>query len=128
MLPALLMAFGLLLASCHDDGLSREQRRARRAAERCYEYLREGEYGRFVGEIAYADQMSPGYRQQMQDLVHESTYAFETAHGRMLSAEAVGDTLMGDLAHVYLQVTYADSTSEEIGVPMVCVEGEWKMQ
>ena len=118
----------LALGACHRDGLSREQRQARRAAERCYKYLRTGRYDRFVDEIAYADQMSPEYRQQMQDLVFESAHSFESVHGNMVSAEAVGDTLMGDLAHIYLQVTYADSTSEEIGLPMVCIDGDWKMQ
>jgi len=116
------------LSACHGDGLSRDQRQARRAAERCYKYLRTGRYDRFVDEIAYADQMSPEYRRQMQDLVHESAHNYEAAHGKMLAAEAVGDTLMGDLAHIYLQVTYADSTSEEIGLPMVCIDGDWKMQ
>lgn len=128
LLPSLLAVGMLLMVACHHDGLSRDQRKARRAAERCYKYLRQGKYDRFVGQIAYADQMSPEYLQQMQDLIHESAHRSEAAHGPMLSAEAVGDTLMGDLAHIYLQVTYTDSTSEEIGVPMVCINGDWVMQ
>ena len=127
LLPACLMCIVLMLAACH-GGLSRDQIKARSAAERCYKYLRTGRYDRFVGEIAYADQMSPEYRQQMQDLVHESAQRYESEHGKMLSAVAVGDTLMDDLAHIYLQITYADSTSEEIGLPMVCIDGDWKMQ
>ena len=126
LLPLLLMT--LLFGACHNDGLSRDQREARKAAERCYEDLRKGRFDRFVDAIAYADQMSPEYRQQMQDLIHESTYQNESAHGKMVSAVAIGDTLAGNLAHIYLQVTYADSTSEEIGVPMICIDGDWKMQ
>lgn len=127
-LSVLLVACIVILVSCHNDGLSRDQRQARRAAERCYKYLRQGKYNKFVDEIAYADQMSPEYRRQMEDLVHESAAREEKAHGEMLSATAVGDTLSGDRAHIYLQVIYADSTSEEIGLPMVCVDGDWKMQ
>lgn len=127
-LSVLLLSCIFILAGCHSDGLSRDQRHARRAAERCYKYLRQGKYNRFVGEIAYADQMSPEYRRQMEDLVHESAAREVRAHGEMLSATAVGDTLADDRAHIYLQVIYADSTLEEIGLPMVCVDGDWKMQ
>jgi len=127
-LPLLALLLALAFAACHNDGLSKEQRRARQAAERCYKYLQDGEYNRFVDEIAYADQMSPEYRAQMLDLIHEHTEHNRLAHGELLSAVATGDTLMGDLAHVYLQLTYADSTSEEVGLPMVCIEGDWKMQ
>ena len=87
LLPACLMCIVLMLAACH-GGLSRDQIKARSAAERCYKYLRTGRYDRFVGEIAYADQMSPEYRQQMQDLVHESAQRYESEHGKMLSAVA----------------------------------------
>jgi len=118
----------LILPSCHNDGLNRQQRRARRAAERCYEYLQDKKFNRFVGEIAYAEQMSPEYRQQMEDLIEENTIRNIEEHGKLLSAEAVGDSITGDLAHIYLQLTYADSTSEEVGLPMICIEGDWKMQ
>lgn len=115
------------LVGCSSE-LSREQRRVRRAAEQCYEYLQKGKYEKFVGEIAYADQMSSEYRSQMVDLVHEHMAGNITKHGRMLSATAIGETLTGTTAQVFLQVTYADSTSEEIGVPMVLVDDEWMMQ
>ncbi len=118
----------LILVSCHNDGLSRDQRQVRSAAERCYELLQEKKYDQFVEEIAYSDQMSPEYRQQMQDLIQEHADNMLREHGKLLSAEATGDSIIGDIAHVYLQVTYADSTSEEVGVPMICIEGKWKMQ
>ncbi len=125
-LSAVLMV--LALVACHNDGLTRDQRRARRAAERCYRYLQNGKYDRFVSEIAYADQMSPEYRSQMQDLIHEASERDRRAHGNLISVEAVGDTIQSDLAHIYLQLTYADSTSEEVGLPMICIDGDWKMQ
>lgn len=108
--------------------LSREQRRVRRAAENCYEYLQKGKYEKFVGQIAYADSMPEDYRAQMVDLIKEYA-AMETArHGKLTEVTATGDTIIGEQAHVYLQITYADSTSEEIGVPMVKVGKKWKMQ
>jgi len=115
-----------VLTACSD--ISRDQRRVRKAAERCYDYLQEGKFEKFVGEIAYADSMSDDYRDQMIDLVHEFAASEEKRHGELINVEAVGDTIIGSMAHVYLQIHYADSTSEEIGLPMVKVDGKWKMQ
>ncbi|MCR4994087.1 MAG: DUF4878 domain-containing protein [Bacteroidales bacterium] len=72
--------------------------------------------------------MSDDYRAQMIDLVHEFSATEEMCHGKLINVEAVGDTIIGTTAQVYLQIQYADSTSEEIGLPMVKVDGKWKMQ
>ncbi|MBR0272630.1 MAG: DUF4878 domain-containing protein [Bacteroidaceae bacterium] len=114
----------MLTIACSGDDHSR----ARRAAEKSYEYLQKGKYEKFVGEIAYADSMSDDYRAQMVDLVHEYAATLQQHHGAFTGITAVNDTIVGEQAHVYLQITFADSTSEEIGVPMVKVGKKWKMQ
>lgn len=127
-LKAFALTIALMVMGGCSSELSREQRRVRRAAERCYEYLQKGKYEKFVDEIAYADQMPSEYHAQMVDLVHEHTAANIARYGRLLSATAIGDTITGHTAQVFLQVTYADSCSEEIGLPMVLVGDEWMMQ
>ena len=122
------MAMVLMLASCHSDGLSREQRAVRKAAERDYELLIDGKYDAFIAEIAYANQMSQEYRAQMTDLVHEHAASLSRQHGGLVSAQAVGDTIANGQAHVFLQLAFKDETVEEVGLPMVKVEDEWKMQ
>jgi len=122
-----IFAVTMMTLSCSSD-LTRDQRRVRRAAERCYSYLQKGKYEKFVGEIAYADSMSEDYRAQMVDLVKEFAASQEAQHGKLLEAEAIGDTIIDAMAQVYLLVSYADSTSEEVGLPMVKVDGDWKMQ
>ena len=117
----------MMMAAC-SGGISREQRRVRNAAERCYEYLQEEKYEKFVGQIAYADSMSEDYRAQMVDLIKEFAATEKQRHGKLTDIRVTGDTIIGEQAHVYLQVSYADSTSEEIGVPMVKVGKKWKMQ
>ena len=112
--------------SCSD--LSREQRRVRKAAEKCYEYLKNEKYDKFVDEIAYADSMSEDYREQMVDLLRDYAASETQRHGKLSDVKVTGDTIIGNQAHVYLQVVYADSTSEEIGLPMVKVGKKWKMQ
>ena len=130
--PVVALALALLLAltavACHRDGLSREERRARRAAEQFYEWLQKGRVDKFVGHIAYADSMSDGYRAEMCDLVAEHLAALEQQHGKLTSVRAVGQTVADDRAHVYLQLSFADSTSEEVGLPLVKVESKWLMQ
>lgn len=116
----------VVLVGC--SGLSRDDRRVRRAAEKCYEYLQKGKYEKFVGEIAYADSMSEDYREQMVDLLRDYAASETQRHGKLSDVKVTGDTIIGNQAHVYLQVVYADSTSEEIGLPMVKVGKKWKMQ
>ena len=113
-----------MMMSCSGDDHSR----VRDAAEKCYKYLQKGKYEKFVDEIAYADSMSEDYRIQMVDLIKEYAASEENRHGKLIKVEATGDTIMDALAHVYLQISYADNTSEEVGVPMVKVDGDWKMQ
>lgn len=122
-LTAMLLA---LVVACSD--LSREQRRLRHAAERDYELLMKGKYEKFVHEIAYSDSMSEDYRAQMTDLLLEHASTLEQQHGRMTTVKAVNDIISDDQAHVFLQVCFADSTCEEIGLPMVKVGKKWKMQ
>ena len=127
-LPFSLFVAMLLLPSCHNDGLSREQRRVRRAAVHYYEYLQDGDSRRFVDHMADADVMPETYRSEMEDLVSEYADDLQRQHGGITSITALGDTIEGDFAHVYLQLAFADSTEEQVGVPMRRIEDEWKMQ
>lgn len=116
-----------LFASC-SSGLSREQRRVRKAAVKCYEMLQDGKYDKFVGQIAYADSMSEDYRSQMIDLVHEYAASLKEKHGKITQIHATNDVIQDNQAHVFLQLGFTDSTVEEIGVPMVKVGRKWRMQ
>lgn len=124
----MIIAIILFLLTACSGGLTREQRKVRRAAERCYTYLQQGQYAEFVNEISYADSMSDEYRAEMVDVIAEFAAIEEQRHGGYINVEAIGDTIIGHQAHVYLQLQYADSTTEEIGLPMVKVGRKWKMQ
>lgn len=121
------MAMALCMA-CHNGRLSREERRVRKAAERCYASLAKGRAEKFVKRIAYADSMSEGYRQEMIDLVSEHVHNLKQQHGELQSVKAVGQVVEDEQAQVFLQLSFADSTCEEVGVPMVKVGGKWLMQ
>ena len=106
-----------------DDG---EQ--ARRAAMSYYECLIDGRYEEYVNGIAYSDSMTDVYRSQMVDLVAQFAAREKKAHGGVIAAQALRDTVSGDVASVFLEVLFGDSTREEVVVPMVKCGGEWKMQ
>lgn len=119
-----IVLMAMMVLACAGDDHSR----VRKAAVRSYEYLQKGKFEKFVSEIAYADSMSDDYRAQMVDLVKEFAASQEMQHGKLVSVEATNDTIIDAMAHVFLQLSYADSTSEEVGVPMVKVGKHWKMQ
>ena len=127
---SLMVAIAIALTSigCHRDGLSREERRARQAAERYYGWLKRGRIDKFVSHIAYADSMSAAYRDEMAVLMDEHLASLRQQHGALTDVKAIGQVVADSLAHVYLQLSFADSTSEEVGLPMVKVGGTWLMQ
>ena len=118
-------ALGLSLCmSCRKDGKSEISR----AAETYYGYLIEGKYADYVGAIAYSDSMSGVYRSHMVVLVAQFAAREEKERGGIISVQALGDTVSGDVASVFLEVLFGDSTHEEVTMPMVKCGGEWKMQ
>ena len=128
-LPLILACMALALCmACHNGRLSRDERRARKAAERSYAYLADGKAAKFVEGIAYSDSLPEGYRQEMADLISEHLHSLKLQHGDLSGIKAVGQAVEGDQGQVYLQLCFADSTCEEIGVPMVKVNGKWFMQ
>ena len=112
-----------MACSHKDDG---EQ--ARRAAMSYYECLIDGRYEEYVNGIAYSDSMTGVYRSQMVDLVAQFAAREEKERGGIISVQALGDTVSGDVASVFLEVLFGDSTHEEVTMPMVKCGGEWKMQ
>ena len=72
--------------------------------------------------------MTEAYRSQMVDLVAQYAAREKELRGGLVSARAVGDTVSGDVASVFLEVTFGDSTREEVALPMVKCGEVWKMQ
>lgn len=124
----LFLLFPLLIAflgtSCGKDDKSEVSR----AAEAYYSLLIRGEYEAYVDGIAYADSMTESYRSQMVDLLAQYAARERALRGGLVSAHAVGDTVSGDVASVFLEVVYGDSTREEVSLPMVKCGERWKMQ
>lgn len=114
--------------SCGRESSSVEDKAVQQAALVYYNYLIEGQYEQYVGAIAYSDSMPSSYKSQMVDLTAQYVERERQLKGGLASVRALNDTIMGETACVFLELTYGDSTREEISLPMVRCGDKWKMQ
>lgn len=99
-------------------------------AREYYDQLVKGNYEAFVDGTFREDSIPPSYREQLianakmfmaqQKAEHQGIHAIETNGAKVDMAHHV--------ANVFLTLTYADSTREEIVVPMVCHDKVWYMR
>lgn len=119
----------VMFACCMSCGRSSvEDNAVQQAALTYYNYLIEGQYEQYVNAIAYSDSMTPSYKSQMIDLTAQYVERERQLKGGLASVRALNDTIMGETACVFLELTYGDSTREEISLPMLRCGDEWKMQ
>lgn len=98
----------------------------RQAAEEYYAMLIRGEYAAFVDGSVYADSLPEDYRSQLVDAVAQTMAEGQMQH--LVRATAVSDSLADSTAVVMLQLTFADSTREQVQLPLVLGEDGWRMQ
>ena len=116
-----------LFTSCSSP--SREEL-ASLAAKGYYQHLIEGDYEQFLEGREYADSLPDDYRSQLIDSYAQFLAQQTKDRGgiREVSiARAFTDSTQ-NYTNVLLTLCYADSTSEEIVVPMVERNGRWKMK
>ena len=100
---------------------------AQKAAEKYYKMLIKGNYKGFVNGYASAENMPEDFRSQLVD----ATAQFMTKDDmrRLKSVKAISDSLLEDsTAYVMLQLNFSDSTSEQIELPLILMENDWKMK
>lgn len=97
------------------------------AAQQYYGLLLAGDYEGFVSATAGTDSLPASYRAQMVDMVAQHMAALQDKGG-MVRAVATRDSLLDSVAYVFLDVTFGDSTVEQVGLKMVREGGRWKMR
>ncbi len=118
-----------LFAACQQQGPNPDEQ-ALQAAKGYYEALLSGHCEAFLDGKAVADSLPPAYRSQMLQVCRNFLDEQRENHGGLhhVTAErALRDTTL-HLTHAFLLLHFADSTREEITVPMVKVDGQWKMK
>lgn len=125
----LLLAF-LFLASCtktNPDTFSDES--VRQAAQRYYTYFINGDAKQFVEGMADSPSFSEDYSRQMQSVIAQA--AKELAKkGGVVRVEALSDSLYttDSTAYVFLDLVFADSIHEQVGLPMIFQNSKWRMR
>ena len=124
-----MLAMLVLLASC---GSATKEELASLAAKGYYDHLIHGEYEQFYEGLADGTTLSTdsAYRSQMLDNLRQFMAQQEQAHRGVLEvrvSNATTDTVQ-QLTNVFLVLCFADSTNEEVVVPMVERNGAWRMK
>ena len=106
------------------------EEQAMAAAQECYTQLLEGHYEDFLDGRAGMDSIPDSFREQLLVAYKQFAHQQGSAHEGWVNVEATRARMDSTLRlmQVYLLVSYADSTQEEIVVPMVERDGEWKMK
>lgn len=117
----------ILMFSC---AKKTDEQRAASAAKAYYDDLLAGEYASYVDGFVGTDSLPPHYREQL--IVNAKQFAIgqkEEHDGidqvKILNATKDSAT---QVVNVFLALSFADSVTEEIVVPMVKSGEEWKMK
>jgi len=101
-----------------------------RTAKVYYDYLIAGDYESFVDGIYQPDAIPEAYRGQL--ITNARMFmGQQTAERKGIASTQLGRAEVsadGKTADVFIILCYADSTREEIVVPMIEVEGNWMMR
>ena len=127
----------VLLAVLTACGSATKEELASLAAKGYYDHLIHGEYEQFYEGLDHRT-LSDGttlstdsaYRSQMLDNFRQFMAQQEQAHRGVLEvrvSNATTDTVQ-QLTNVFLVLCFADSTNEEVVVPMVERNGAWRMK
>lgn len=129
-----LLVLLVLLASCSSPT---SEELASLAAKGYYDHLIHGEYEQFYEGLDHRTlpdgttlSTDSAYRSQMLDNLRQFMAQQEQAHRGVLEvrvSNATTDTVQ-QLTNVFLVLCFADSTNEEVVVPMVERNGAWRMK
>lgn len=99
-------------------------------AQEGYEHLVAGDYEAFLEARAGMDSIPPSYREQLLTSYKQFMFQQRIAHQDIVGVQATR-VQMDSVQHqmqVFLLINYADSTQEEIVVPMVEQDDCWKLK
>jgi len=114
----------LFLAACSKGLMTHKA--AQKAAVKYYKMLIKGNYKGFVNGYASAENMPEDFRSQLVDATAQFMANDEMRN--LVSVSAISDSLGEDsTAYVMLQLNFSDSTSEQIGIPLILLKEGWKM-
>ena len=124
-----LMGLMSLMGLMGCEEASREDK-AKEAAQEYYQALLNGDYQAFLDGRAHMDSIPDSFREQLLVAFKQFMHQQQEAHLGVVSfvPTRVEDDSLLQVMQVFMMVNYADSTHEEIVVPMVEHQGKWMMK
>lgn len=126
----LVILAAMLVIACGGKGGDNPSEMAGRTAKLYYENLLHGRYDVFVDGFYRPDSIPGSYRSQLIDNARMYVAQMNDDHhglARVDLIRATADTARNE-GRAFLLLCFADSTREEIVVPMVRVEKLWMMR
>ena len=128
----LLLLLIAVLAACGGEAPSSGEL-ASQAAKTYYDQLLAGDYDGFLNGRAGTGGIPDSYREQLLASLRQFMAQQQQAHQGIESVAVSTSTAPGidstlNIMQVFLVLCFGDSTQEEIVVPMVEQDGEWKMK
>lgn len=118
------------VAACGKSDTTPRHEQPQDAAMAYYAKLVAGDYAGFVAGMESCDSVPEFYREQMVTLIKQHYREEAAANGGLARVEVARTVVVQDTvaANVFLDVTYGDSTTEEIVQPMVWDGRSWRLQ
>ncbi|MGN1255634.1 MAG: hypothetical protein ACI4UA_00545 [Bacteroidaceae bacterium] len=117
----------LLCVSCSFFHKEDEHDRVRAAAQEYLDRLVSGDYEGYLSGFAGIDSLPALYRQQMAELAAQYRAELKSK-GEIMRATVTRDSLQDSIAYVFVDVLFADSTIEQMGMKMILEGEQWKMR
>ena len=119
----------LLVSSCGGRGSSSSSDPGE-AAIRYVRCLADGRYGEFVRGMVSCDSASDAYKKHTIILYKQMVVAKKKEYGPLKSMRHIRSDISdgGLAATVFLQLVYANDSTEDMMLPMLCVDGQWRLR
>lgn len=127
---ASMLVIAVTACSKESPKLPTPEEEASAMAQQCYEALYGGNEEWFLSQRMHADEMTQDYRNQLLIAYRQHVTRVNDEHRGVSSIQVTGahaDSTL-QIVQVLLMLSYADSTKEEIVVPMVQKGQQWMLK
>ena len=119
-----------LVVSCSDEKKVEKHSKPEDVVLAAYNNLIKGEYEKYVMNVQSCDSITEKYRKSLIIAAKQFMAKEKEEKGGITGVSVVNTKTneAGTYSLVMLTLTYGDSTSEEVAVPVVKVDGSWRLR
>ena len=122
----LLCVVGIGIGSCSDKDLKDPSK----AAVKYMQYLVDGKYDEYISEMVSCDSASAAYKQNMKVMLKQMVVSKFQGEGAVKEIHYVRQQGGNDeqAVMVFLQLTYANGSTESMMLPLLWADGRWRLR